>query len=136
MSYLHKAKRIHDEKWIEGNLIVDENREKYIVEQKAVVQDGHHIRIDSDDPVFFYQHTFCQGTGMYDKNFVQIYEKDIVKLNNLGYRNRGVYGKVEFNDGCFEVVGDGWRDYLKCYVANHSVEVCGNIFDNPELLEV
>ena len=28
------------------------------------------------------------------------------------------------------------RDYLKCYVANHSAEVCGNIFDNPELLEV
>ena len=132
---LFKGKRKESGEWVEGELRQDEDLETaYISRWDYYTDDGGWRR----DP-YEYQiipETLCQYTGMNDRNGVRIWENDIVKLNNLGYRNRGVYGKVEFNDGCFEVVGDGWRDYLKCYVANHSVEVCGNFFDNPELLEV
>ena len=132
---LFKGKRKESGEWVEGDLRQDEDLETaYISRWDYYTDDGGWQREPYEYQII--PETLCQYTGMNDRNGVRIWENDIVKLNNLGYRNRGVYGKVEFNDGCFEVVGDGWRDYLKCYVANHSVEVCGNIFDNPELLEV
>lgn len=73
-----------------------------------------------------------QFTGLHDKNGVEIYEGDVVSFGNIGFGNRKVFAEVKMNDGCFDVVNDVFRDYLKCYVANKSVEVIGNIHERGE----
>src|SRR5574344_1190946 len=73
-----------------------------------------------------------QSTGLHDKNGVEIYEGDVVSFGNIGFGNRKVFAEVKMNDGCFDVVNDVFRDYLKCYVANKSVEVIGNIHERSE----
>jgi len=73
-----------------------------------------------------------QYTGMKDKNRNDIFEGDVVKIwTASGIKYKAI---VEFNDGCFDIVHE-CRDYLKVYVGNRSVEVIGNIHENPELLE-
>lgn len=132
---LFKAKRIEDNEWVYGYLWIG-NDHAYLIPSTAGIRYDDETHFMTAYAYEIDKSTICLYTGMHGRDGERIWENDIVKLNNLGYEKRGVYAKVEFNDGCFDVVGDGWRDYLKCYVANHSVEVCGNIFDNPELLEV
>lgn len=79
---------------------------------------------------------FMQYTGVLDFNGVEMYEGDIVKL--IEDRNRDdifepfIAGQVKFRNGSFYIT-DGtisrfrWEDYV--------VEVVGNIYENPELLD-
>lgn len=76
-----------------------------------------------------------QFTGLYDKNGAKIYEGDIVSFVNIGFGNRKVFAEVKMNDGCFDVVNDVFRDYLKCHVVNKSVEVIGNIHERSENMQ-
>ena len=82
--------------------------------------------------------TICQCTGRNDKNGKLIYENDIM----VAY-----YDKENPEYGTYAMVT--WREYGWVTVENNSddpcplddftikyFEVVGNIFDNPELLEV
>lgn len=130
-----------DGTWVEGYL-ADENH----------INDGKcELLIDPE--------TICQYTGLTDKNGKKIWENDIL----MGHGNREdlvrvVYGEFPvINTESLEVVDKviGWHyevvptDALsKCepfclpmplteeYVKTCEFEVVGNVFDNPELLEV
>ena len=69
-----------------------------------------------------------QFTGLYDKNGKEICEKDIVKQGS-------VLGKVFFEDGCFWVEWENRDEPDQLYWVNDEIEVIGNVYDNPELLE-
>lgn len=71
--------------------------------------------------------TVGQYTGLTDKNGKKIFEGDIVKGTFLGF-------PVPIEDDVFSIC---WQEDVAGYKANYfeNVEVIGNIYDNPELLE-
>lgn len=83
--------------------------------------------------------TICQCTGLKDKNGKLIWENDIVKDKNDNFykaiwqNNYYQYCWVCIKSN-IEVFVGGKRD-LWSIVENFEIEVIGNIFDNPELLE-
>lgn len=72
-----------------------------------------------------------QYTGLKDKNGVEIYEGDIVNVHS--YTVTGL-GKVGFNKGSF--VFNKFEYPTRQVLHSFSeIEVIGNIYENPELLE-
>ena len=67
-----------------------------------------------------------QYTGLKDKNGREIYEGDICRL---WYPDGYKLGVVEFKNGCFY-----WNSNSVGFW-NEELEVIGNIYENPELLE-
>lgn len=118
---LFKAKRIDNGEWVEGDL----ERTKYddviwIVD----VRGEKCYRCDLD--------TICQYIGLTDKNDKKIWENDIVELpDEEGYFTC----KWEEDAARFVMNGDGLTVDFDNYWS-YQTEVAGNIFDNPELLEV
>jgi len=70
-----------------------------------------------------------QSTGSKDKNGMEIFEGDIVviKYSEHGYH---YYEKIVFENGTFTAGDEDWLYNIKDYCG-----VCGNIYENPELLE-
>lgn len=130
---LFKAKRKDNGEWVEGCIVIDQSR-----------FDRFKYRIQPIESGVLYAHpidpdTLCQYTGLTDKNGKRIWENDICdrkeKYPEIVTYNKGdwqldysyVFGKEIHTDAC----------NLGFYVCERKcVEVIGNIFDNPELLEV
>lgn len=74
--------------------------------------------------------TLMQYTGLKDRNGVEIYEGDILSSPSMPI------SPVEFQRGSFNAVyADGSHDEWEAPLWRYSVEVIGNIYENPELLE-
>jgi len=72
--------------------------------------------------------TIGQFTGLVDSTGKEIYEDDILSLEN------GRVGVIAFHNGCFVVnYGDGTRQALYD-VQDWGTKILGNRFENPELL--
>ena len=131
--YLFKGKRLDNGEWVQGALFNGESHCIIGQEIKFSPYTEHECKIvgyevDRD--------TICQCTGLKDKNGKLIWENDIVKgkYYDIGKSHRHI-GQVKYVCEAYKVVG------VKQYTGYHahldgSYEVIGNIFDNPELLEV
>lgn len=77
---------------------------------------------------------YGQYTGLKDKNGKKIYEGDIVQTLCKGEKD---IGKIiyEYNGFTIDVMNMN-RYYGRVNLLENFVEVIGNIYDNPELLEV
>lgn len=138
--YLYRAKRVDTGEWVEGSLGT-----------------GVFFRLGQEIPYMFCPNladydcfedfseengifevepsTICQCTGLKDKNGKLIWENDVVNCmaeDCCGYigwneSEAGFYFNTLLEDGGFEE--EHIYDYQDC------MEVIGNKFDNPELLE-
>lgn len=137
---LFKAKQIDNGEWIEGSLIdldIDSGY-CYIVPPYKKASILPIIFLITDRMKLVDPETLCQFTGLCDKNGKKIWENDIcdrkekypevVKMTNgdwtldYSYALGRDYGNSYCNLGFYV-------NERKC------VEVIGNIFDNPELLQ-
>lgn len=117
--YLFKGKEKDSGKWLEWN---------------AIAGIPHNVTILTN--------TTCQCTGLRDKNGNLIWENDVVKRNFRLYSSETKYEEKE-NKGIVKYDSDFARFGYQCSVfamlggskKHDTLEVIGNIFDNPELLE-
>lgn len=81
--------------------------------------------------------TVCQFTGLCDKNGRKVFEGDIVEGNSEFFTYTHPYGKVVYDGGQYLISFDDVLEDIECLGAwANDVEIIGNIYDNPELLEV
>ena len=82
--------------------------------------------------------TLMQSTGLLDINDKEIFEGDIVRISmRIGKRTTTSIGAVEFDkiDVCFEIRNERGVHCVTMFHARY-FEVIGNIYQNPELIEV
>lgn len=121
--YLFKAKRIDNGEWVEGDLIH--------------APDGRMGIITEDDLVTVMPDTLCQCTGLTDKNRNLIWENDICIIRDGNIDEEDGYFRLDWEDerAMFEFEGTGLCINFD-NICGYECEVAGNVFDNPELLEV
>ena len=145
---LFKAKRIDNGEWVEGQYAYITNP---LTEDgkpiKHLICNGTNIFNDLIDP-----DTLCQYTGLTDKNGRKIWENDILKGYQYPYMydgNDNYYAEVTWFENCpsFGIytlknpksnvcgISEGNTEFMESWISE-DWEIIGNIFDNPELLEV
>lgn len=126
---LLKAKRKDNGEWVEGYYVFC-RKHHYILPilTEAIGYDereGEWIEINPD--------TLCRHTGFTDKNGKEVWENDIVR------NEKGDIGVVQwFEEHAAFMIWNKTKHYI-CYLAENDfskIEIAGNEFDNPELLEV
>ena len=109
--YLYRAKRTDNGEWTTWNIFTGIPHDVSILEDTA-----------------------CDCTGLKDKNGKMIWENDIVQYRDCTVENYVI--AWESNKACFEYQQYGCSMMNFDELSGMEAEVIGNIFDNPELLEV
>ena len=125
--YLFKAKRLDTHDWILGFLSMHKTGKYFIRPICGSASSSEEVE----------KNTICQCTGLKDNNGKLIWENDVVRvcwqdnevqceeITQITWCKFGYYPRIDeyYCDGCdlFNEVRD--------------IEVIGNIFDNPDLLE-
>lgn len=124
-----------DTDWVYGHLLkVDDWNQAehehfdYFIQTDVMEQEEYNMYYITDN------NTIGQYTGLHDKNGKEVYEGDIVRILGGEYE-QGFYEwdeTVQIKD----LIYDGFNLMMTIsQIGNQAIEVIGNIYDNPELLE-
>lgn len=121
--YLYRAKRIDNDEWTYGYL--------YGIWERKYILWG--MTNDVPDMTEVSPSTICQCTGL-----KKLFEKDIVKRTDIHKVGEPSIGIVEYDveNTAFVIHWIDKEKYSPMYPWKDKIKVIGNIFDNPELLEV
>lgn len=137
---LFRAKRIDNKKWTEGNLVKSSDADQgfgaiIIPTEKS----NMFLRKKENDLGFEVWHpvipeTVCQYTGLTDKNGRKIFEGDILSAHlDDQYPEDITYVQITW-DGFSWCTRESTEDDVMTEHDCNVFEVCGNVFDNPELI--
>ena len=121
--YLFRGKRIDDGKWVKGAFCESSWGSSFIItDELGKAPDT--VKVDPD--------TICQCTGLRDHDGNLIYENDLVASEDetcvIKWDGESArYLMVMIDDGLEGAFNSFWTKIIK---------VVGNVFDNPEKLEV
>ena len=107
-----------------------ENKE--IVTQQVYFENG----LPDDRDVYCYdldEIEFMQSTGLKDRNSVEIFEGDIVKMAKDVYSEPTYYEVVRHRGGAYRLESN--QHGCELLLRHTDCEVVGNIYENSELLE-
>lgn len=124
-----KAKKKDNGEWVEGYYVYCRKRHYILpVVNKAIGFDER-----EDEWVEINSETLCQYTGLTDKNGKKIWENDILR------NEKSDIGVVQwFEEHAAFMIWNKTKHYV-CYLAENDfskIEIAGNEFDNPDLVEV
>lgn len=135
---IFKAKRIDNGEWVEGNLINLDADSGYCYIVPAF-KNASTLPVNwliADRMILVDPKTLCQFTGLCDKNGKRIWENDIVRLVYDGEEH--IYQIIWDNSELDFKATNGEENYgsnFEYLLCCDEIEVIGNIFDNPELLQ-
>ena len=128
-----RGKRIDNGEWVYRYYFIEERD----IEDGIIWRDIPQIQQRYGDHYQYFDvipETIGQYTGLIDKNGREIYEGDIVRIDDLGI------GIVDYEEGRFAMRRREerfcWPVYCRIDHSPFVPEVIGNIYENPELLEV
>ena len=136
--YLFKAKRIDNGEWEIGSLIALPTGEYEIGNKCTNPPDSDPMQKKVLITHKVAPSTICQCTGHKDKNGKLIWENDIM-VGHLDddFPEDTTYAMVVWHNNGFYTKEQGSEDISPLDKFDQEYfEVCGNLFDNPELLEV
>lgn len=124
-----RGKRLDNGEWVYG----------YLIGNDVIVGDIVEFNDEYFNTEFWYKvdpETVGQWTGLCDKNWNMIYERDIVKGHRwVNGKFQRLVGKVEYVAYKYVVTGIGKYLWNEQDDLNGSYEIIGNIYENPELLK-
>ena len=141
---LFRGKRVNNGEWVEGFYSAEEyNLNTHSIEYIPRIQ-----LIGKCVSLGVIPETVGQYTGLTDKNGVRIFEGDIIKTHYANAQKSDFIEQVVFHNGkfCAYFSNQLCKQWANLYdgtehlpqdksVYMDSVEVIGNIHDNPELIE-
>lgn len=122
-----RGKRLDNGEWVDGFVLFSQDKSEAVIAKLTATESV----CENVDPA-----TVGQFTGNRDNNGKEIYEGDIIIEKLRRARKDGERLVICFDD--FEYDGknaNGATTSLSLLVEYHTIEVIGNIHDNPELLK-
>lgn len=123
--------------WVFGGL--DEDELPFMTGVRSITFNAYAGPIilwrDHEEISYASEYRLMQYTGLHDKNGKEIYEGDVVRpIDSLGGRYTNV-SEVRFSRGQWVIANFYNLPEDALYTRQYAIEIVGNIYENPELLE-
>ncbi|MQQ66939.1 hypothetical protein GEZ88_01735 [Streptococcus mitis] len=100
----------------------------WLEDELYCIGDGITYMVSAEDLVLM------QSTGLFDRNGKEIFEGDIVKMSKDVYSEPTYYEVVRHRGGAYRL--ESKQHGCELWLRHTDCEVVGNVYENPELLEV